>query len=134
MIEMWDTLRRVCHFLRAKSYTIEELDEWEPLIALFVAQWHSVHDDAPLTRYMYLLRSVGGFFMRTYGVLAIWNAQGLEKSHWREKCVFMSKTNKGGGHGGPSALAQLAHVSFRTMLHRADAAARKIEMIRLGHG
>ncbi len=48
----------------------------------------------------------------------------MEKSHWKAKCLYMSKTNKGGGLSKISASFQLMLISFRTMYHRMQASQR----------
>jgi hypothetical protein len=75
-----------------------------------------------VTRYMHILYCQGGIFLHKYGAFGIWSAQAMEKSYWREKNNYMAKTNKGGGVLRICPLYQLTLLSFRNIMHRANAA------------
>jgi hypothetical protein len=132
---LWGHCRKVCGYLRARFLTAAEIAAWPKIIADFLASFKACYGTA-YTKYMYILGTVAGAFMETYGAVSIWNAQALEKSHWRAKCLYLSKTNKGGGKVKQSPLYQLTLVTFRTMMHRMRQAQGdlKLRMFMSGEG
>lgn len=58
----------------------------------------------------------GPWFMKKYGSLAIWNTQGMEKSHYKAKAFKNSR--HGGGKGLSNALVHIFQWFYRGVLSR----------------
>lgn len=56
--------------------------------------------------------------MKTYGSLAIWNTQGMEKSHYRAKAAYFKNSRHGGGKGLSNALVEIFQWFYRGVLGR----------------
>jgi hypothetical protein len=67
---------------------------------------------------MYILGMVGGVFMDEYGPFTVWSAQGFEKSHFKAKCLYMSKSNKGGGKVKVAGNYQVVQTELRIKVHQ----------------
>jgi hypothetical protein len=119
---MWDSLRKLCTYLRGTTVTDEARLKWDKTITNFMKRYIACWDESKVTRYMHLLYSQGAFFLNEYGAFGIWSAQAIEKSHWREKNNYIAKTSKGGGTLHICPLLQLTTLSFRNIMHPANAA------------
>jgi hypothetical protein len=117
---VWKAMADLIPYSKNTYLEDEEIAAYEKKISTFMSAYIDVFGCERVTRYLHLLYCQGGVLLRTYGAWAPWNAQGLEKSHFREKNFCTSKTSHGGGKGRLSQLWQLAHVSFRNMMHRAN--------------
>lgn len=60
----------------------------------------------------------GPWFLKTYGSLAIWNTQGMEKSHYRAKAAYFKNSRHGGGKGLSNALVEIFQWFYRGVLSR----------------
>ncbi len=125
--ECWASLSAVCVYLRSKILTAQQTRSWPSVVSRFLKAYNACYGNK-YTRYMYLLGTVGSIFVQQYGGLAIFNAQAMEKSHWRAKCMYLGKTNKGGGKHKVAPLYQLTLISFRSMMHRMRMAAKSKEV------
>lgn len=63
----------------------------------------------------------GLWFVKNQGPLAIWNTQGMEKSHYRARGAYFKSTRHGGGSGGSNALHEMFDWFYRCINKRIDA-------------
>jgi hypothetical protein len=117
LLRVWGNLVKVCHYLEVISLTDEEKTAWPALIQAFLTDYISLYGQR-ISKYMYILATVGQIYMDTHGAFAVWNAQAMEKSHSRAKCHLLTKTNRGGGVTKLAVSQQLIQISFRVSLHR----------------
>ena len=68
----------------------------------------------------HILLGHGSWLIQKYGSLALWNAQGMERSHWQARSGYLKGTRHGGGIGGSNAYKELFIRWFRTMKGRQD--------------
>lgn len=60
----------------------------------------------------------GPYFVNNQGPLAIWNTQGMEKSHYQARTSFFKCTRHGGGQTRSNALIELFDWFYRRQLQR----------------
>jgi hypothetical protein len=60
----------------------------------------------------------GPWFVETYGSLAVWNNQGMEKSHHAAKAANQHHTQHGGTKDKTSAIVQQYQHWYRNIQHR----------------
>jgi hypothetical protein len=116
LLKVFEKLKTVVHYLRARHYSTAEQDAWQPLIDGFCADYRAhFGNNLELTRYMYLLQSVGKYFIchPSYGGLSLWSNQAFEKTHYVARTQFQRKTTKGGGRNRASAIMQIFELEFR---------------------
>lgn len=58
------------------------------------------------------------WYVDTYGSLAIWSCQGMEKSHYLAKSAYQRHTQHGGGRSKKSPLEQTYQHWYRIIQHR----------------
>ncbi len=134
VLELWQAFEHVMPYMEAVCYNEELVEAWDDVIQQYIECYTACYDVSEVTFYMHILYCQAGIFIaqyKEYGALPIWNAQSLEKSHWREKGNYLSKTNHGGGRNKMNPLLQLALLQARVLVHRITLHKCRMEKLRL---
>ena len=68
--------------------------------------------------FQHILYAHGPWFVKQYGPLAIWNTQGMEKSHYRAKAAYFKNSRHGGGTTRSNALHEMFDWFYRCLSGR----------------
>ena len=69
----------------------------------------------------HILYAHGPWFAKEYGSLAIWNTQGMEKSHKQARVAYQKNSQHGGSSSLSNPLVQMFQWFYRRILSRFNA-------------
>lgn len=124
LLRMWQAVAQVCKYLRGWDKGRDSVVSFNRDVEVMMDAYVLCYPDQPCNKYMHMLYCQGSFFLSTYGAFGIWNAQALEKSHYKVKFLYLTKSNKGGGQKERvvSPLWQLCLIRYRQLAHRVSIA------------
>lgn len=120
---VWAGLEKVVPFLRGETYVRGDENRFRDAINEFTESFVACWGENHVTHYMHILYAHGPWFMKEHGSLAVWQCQGMEKSHWVARGNWQKHTNHDGGRQcigelTKSSLYQLLQYDYRMLMHR----------------
>lgn len=130
LLKMWEAVANVCKYLRGWDSGRDKVEIFNKDVEIMMHAYVACFPDQPCNKYMHMLYCQGSFFLVTYGAFGIWNAQALEKSHYKVKYLYLTKSNKGGGQKERVVcpLWQLCLIQYRQLAHRVTIARLRLSL------
>jgi len=68
--------------------------------------------------WQHIIYGHGSWFVKEYGILVIWNTQGMEKSHKQARVAYHKSTQNRGGSTFSNPLVQIFQWFYRCIVSR----------------
>ncbi|KAI5078400.1 hypothetical protein GOP47_0006071 [Adiantum capillus-veneris] len=119
--EVWRSIDILFLMCDKDDWSQGDMNKFKENLNLLKKSFKTAWTDTQITHYMHIIFNHLPYFIQKYGNPAIWNTQGMEKSHYMARNAYFRHTRHGGSRIKANSLRELFEWFYRRIIHRMQA-------------